>query len=105
MNTIAKQILSKGYLPVPICKQKKIPAMKDWKHFSNERAIGYIKTNHFNYKDIAISLDRNICCIDIDDDKITSSKEIYEKLCQKINDFKNNPTEKNKKWLSYIFFL
>ena len=96
MNTIAKQLLSKGYLVAPICKQTKIPAMKDWKSYSNEKALNYIEEDYFNNKDIAISLDRNFCCIDIDDNGLTSSKVIYEKLCQKINDFRNNPTEKTK---------
>ena len=103
MNTIAKQIMSKGYLVAPICKKSKIPAMKDFKNYSHEKALEFIKEKRFSNNDIAIVLNRNICCIDIDDDGLITSDEIYKRLCKKIVGFVNNPTEKTKHGY-HVFF-
>ena len=88
--------MSKGYLIVPLSNKTKIPAVEDFKHYTSERATNLINLNFFTDKDIAIVLDRNHCCIDIDDDGLTSSQTIYEKLCQKIKGFSKYPTEKTK---------
>ena len=95
MNSVRK-LMNKGYIIAPITKDDKIPAMKDFKHYTYERASNYIKNNYFENKDIAIVLNRNICCLDIDDNGLTPSKYIYEKICEKIKGFVNYPTEKTK---------
>ena len=46
-----------------------------------------IKTNYFTNKDIAIALDKTHWYTNINNNGITSSKTIYEKLCEKIKGF------------------
>ena len=75
-----------------------------YKHsYTTEHARALTAKNAFDNNDIAIALDRKICCIDIDDDGITSSKTIYDALCDKISGFKNQPTERTKKGY-HIYF-
>ena len=97
MNNIAKQLLSKGYNVIPISKCNKMPTVSYKQNYTTEHARALINKNAFENTDIAIALNRNICCIDIDDDGITPSKTIYDKLCDKIEGFKNQPTEITKK--------
>ena len=97
MNNVAKQLFSKGYNVVPISKCNKMPTVPYKQNYTTEHARALINKNAFENTDIAIALNRNICCIDIDDDGITPSKTIYDKLCDKIEGFKNQPTEITKK--------
>ena len=97
MNNIAKQLLSKGYNVIPISKCNKMPIVSYKHSYTTEHARALLTKNAFDNNDIAIALDRKICCIDIDDDGITPSKVIYDGLCNKIDGFKNQPTEKTRK--------
>ena len=47
MNTIAKNLMLKGFLPCPISIKNKIPAFKDFKNYSIERANQMIDNNFF----------------------------------------------------------
>ena len=80
-----------------------MPAVPYKHSYTTEHARALINKKAFDNNDIAIALDRKICCIDIDDDGITPSKTIYDKLCDKIIGFKDRPAEKTKKGY-HIYF-
>ena len=80
-----------------------MPTVPYKQNYTTEHARALINKKAFENNDIAIALNINICCIDIDDDGITPSKTIYDRLCDKIDGFKNQPTEKTKKGY-HIYF-
>ena len=95
MNNIAKQLLSKGYNVIPISKALKSPIVP-YKDYIQEHARSLLKMNMFENNDIVIALNRNICCIDIDNDGLISSKIIFDRLCGKFPAIKDMPIEKTK---------
>ena len=103
MNNIAKQLLNKCYNVIPISKCNKMPTVPYKHSYTMEHARALINKEAFNNNDIAIALDRKMCCIDIDDDGITPSKTVYERMCDKIPSIKEAPTEKTKKGY-HIYF-
>ena len=58
-------------------------------NYTAEHARALINMNLFDNNDIVIALYREMCCFDIDDDGITPSKTIFDKLCEKIHGFNN----------------
>ena len=98
----AKKYLDWGYIPIPISKSKKKPICK-YKEYSYEHAQYHIRLGSFDNNDIAILLDKSICCLDIDSDDLTSSKDINKKIIKLCPELKNVPHEKTNHGFHYFF--
>ena len=103
MNQKAEELLFLGYLPLPINKKTKTikfitedkkEILCGYKNYNQEKAKCLIMGNYFLNNDLAILLKGDVCVIDIDNDSLTSSEIIFNKMMLKFPKLKKFPMEK-----------
>jgi hypothetical protein len=100
-SKIANDLFNKGYLVMPV-ENKRMKYIKDklesYKNgsYTRDKCKNLINDGYFNGSDLAICLNGEVCCIDIDNDKVTNPEDILNKLLEKFPIMKNFPREKTR---------